>query len=48
MQVVLAFLICCFLIGGSDAGRRVRERPIALLVLSTAVAASFSLLRVVM
>ncbi|MDJ0770834.1 MAG: hypothetical protein QNJ12_18720 [Ilumatobacter sp.] len=47
MQVLIAFLVICFLIGGSSAGRRIRERPMLLLALSTVVAASFYSLRVV-
>lgn len=47
MQVLLAFLVVCFLVGGTSAGRLVREHPILLLAFSTLTAASFYMLRVV-
>lgn len=47
MQVLVVFLITCFLIGGLPAGRRIRQRPILLLAFATVTAASFYSLRVV-
>ena len=48
MQVLVAFLVVCFLVGGSDVGRIVRDRPILLAGFSTVVAASYYMLGVVL
>lgn len=47
MQVLVVFLISCFLIGGLPVGRLVRQRPILLLAYATVTAASFYSLSVV-
>ena len=41
------FLIVAFAAGGTEMGRRVRERPIVLLVFCAVVAASYYSLRAV-
>ena len=48
MQVFVAFLVICFLIGGTDAGRVVRKNPILLVAFATVTAASFYSLGVVL
>lgn len=48
MQMLIFFLVVCFLIGGTSIGRRVREHPTLLAIFSTTVAASFYSLRVVL
>lgn len=48
MQVLVAFLAVCFVIGGSDVGRVVRDHPILLAGFSTIVAASYWMLSVVL
>lgn len=48
MQVLVFFLVVCFLIGGANAGRRVREHPLLLSVFTTVVAASYYSLTVVL
>jgi hypothetical protein len=46
MQVLALFLVLAFVLGGSELGRHVRQRPILLLFFSTTVAVSFYSLRV--
>lgn len=48
MQVLIAFLVVCFLVGATGRGRIVREHPILLLGFCFVVAASFYSLRVVL
>jgi len=48
MQMLIFFLVVCFLVGGSNAGWRVREHPMLLAAFSTVVAASYLSLRVVL
>lgn len=48
MQMLVFFLVVCFLVGGTNAGRRVREHPLLLAVFTTFVAASYLSLSVVL
>jgi hypothetical protein len=48
MQMLIFFLVVCFIVGGTSLGRRVRERPALLAIFSTTVAASFYSLTVVL
>jgi len=48
VQVLIGFLFVCFFIGGTAAGRPVRQRPIIMLAFSAIVAASYYMLRVVL
>lgn len=45
--MLIAFMFVCIAVGGADRGRLVREHPLLLMGFTTAVAASFYLLRVV-
>jgi hypothetical protein len=47
MQVLIAFLIFCFVLGGTRYGAVFLRRPVLLLVVSVAVAASFYSLSVI-
>lgn len=47
MQVLIAFLLVCFVLGGTRLGEPFRRRPALLLVASVAVAASFYSLSVI-
>lgn len=46
MQFVFLYLIGAFVLGGTSVGRRLLERPLALIVLSVLIAASFISIRV--
>lgn len=48
MKMLVAFMLISVLIGGTDAGRWVRERPLAILAFATIVATSYWSLRVVL
>lgn len=48
MQVFIAFLVVMFVLGGTGAGRVLRERPLVLLGCCALAAASFYSLRVVL
>lgn len=47
MQVLIGFLVICFVLGGTRFGEPFRRRPVLLLVASTAVAASYYSLGVI-
>lgn len=46
--MLIFFLVVCFIVGGANAGRRVREHPLILAGFTTMVAASYYSLRVVL
>lgn len=48
MQFFIGFLVLMFVLGGTGAGRILRDRPVILLCFSTLAAASFYSLRVVL
>lgn len=48
MKMLVAFMLICFLIGGTEAGRWVRERPLVIAAFSTLTAASYWSFRVVL
>lgn len=48
MHVFIGFLMMMFVLGGTRAGRILRERPIVLLACCVVAAASFYSLRVVL
>ena len=47
MQVLIGFLIVCFVLGGTRFGEPFLRRPVLLILLSVAIAASFYSLSVI-
>jgi hypothetical protein len=47
MQLLIGFLIICFILGGTRFGEPFRRRPVLLLVASVGVAASYYSLSVI-
>jgi hypothetical protein len=47
MQVLIGFLVLCFVLGGTRLGEPFRRRPVLMLVASVAVAASYYSLSVI-
>lgn len=48
MQMLIAFLVITFILGGTDRGYRLQKRPVFLLAYSAIFALSFYSLRVVL
>ena len=48
MQVLIAFLVITFILGGTERGYRLQQRPVFLLGYCTVFALSFYSLRVVL